>query len=354
MERNSQVPLDVKKREILAQLLAIPPTLFGLALLEDMVIEPQLQVPQVVSRIGVSPSLSIPLTLDQINTVVDNIWYLIDEGRINEAHAIAEYLLQQATHQLAVTTQDAAFLRTFTRLYHAAAHATSLNVFAANVGQAIYYYQQMEYFARQLKDDTLLNLSLSYQGDIQRRKGDLPRALALLEGARETTPHADEAARGNMLQFLARCYLRANRRGEFEFALKEAEALAHATGHHTRSTGNQFHLAHVYEEYAYSYGTLGRTQEALDYVERAEKAHSLTKAVEVLLTLSRAEILLRAGDISAGMPLAVEATVYSKAHGHNRRLERIAALKQYMHQQVLSYSKAEAALSEVLEESCIE
>jgi transcriptional regulator with XRE-family HTH domain len=126
-------------------------------------------------HLGISPSLYIPLTLEQINATVDRIWFLVDEGRINEAHAIAENLLQQATHQLVVTTQDATFLRTFARLYHAAAHATSLNVRSDNVGQAI-YYQQMEYFARQRKDETLINVSLTYQGDMQRRKGDLPGA----------------------------------------------------------------------------------------------------------------------------------------------------------------------------------
>ncbi|MBV9021717.1 MAG: helix-turn-helix domain-containing protein [Ktedonobacteraceae bacterium] len=301
-------------------------------------------------HLGISPSLYIPLTLEQINTTIDTIWFLIDEARISEGHAIAEKLLQQVTHQFVARTQDATFLCTFARLYHAIAKATSLSVRSDNVGQAVYYYQQMEYFARQLKDETLINLSLTYQGDMQRRKGDIPRALVLLEGACETTPSADEAARGNMLQFLARCYLRANRLDEFEAAMKEAEVLAHVAGHRMRD----FRLAYVYEEYASSYGTLGRTQEALDYVERAEKVQPFTKSVEMLLKLARAEILLRVGDISTGMPLAVEVATYAREHGHNRRLERISALKRYMHQQTLNYGKAEAALSEVLEGTCNE
>jgi transcriptional regulator with XRE-family HTH domain len=304
--------------------------------------------------LGVSPSIYVPLTLEQINTGVDRIWLLIDEGRVSEAHAIAEHLLQQATHQLVMTKQDAAFLRTFARLYLAAGYTTSVSVRSDNVGQALYYYQQMEYFARQLKDDTLINLSLTYQGDMQRRKGDLPCALALLEGARQTTPQADQAARGKMLQFLARCYLRANRRAEFEGALKEAEAFAHATSQPTRHTDNWFRLAYVYDEYASSYAILGRTQEALDYVGRIEKARSLTKSVEMLCKVARAEILFRTGDISTGMPLAVEAALYAREHGHNRRLERISALKRYMQQQMLRYGKSEAALSEELEGTCHE
>jgi tetratricopeptide (TPR) repeat protein len=305
-------------------------------------------------HVGIAPSLYIPLTLEQINTGVDRIWLLIDEGRINEAHAIAEHLVQQATHQFVVTKQDAAFLRTFARLYHAIAKTTSASVRSDNVGQALYYYQQMEYFARQLKDETLLNLALINQGNMQRRKGDLPRALALLEGARETTPRAEQAARGKMQQFLARCYLRTNRRDEFESALKEAEASAHAMGYQARITDTWFRLAYVYEEYASSYAILGRTHEALEYVDHAEKAHPLSKSVEVKLKLARAEALFRAGDISSGMPLAVEVAIYYREHGHNRNLERISALKRYMRQQMLSYGKAEAVLTEVLEGTCHE
>jgi transcriptional regulator with XRE-family HTH domain len=305
--------------------------------------------------LGISPSIYIPLTLEQINTTIDRIWFLRDEGRINEAHALAENLVREATHQLVVRKQDAAVFRTFARLYHAAAYAESFSVRNNNVGQAVYYYQQMEYFARQLKDDTLINISLAYQGDMQRRKGDIPHALTLLEAARETTPQADQAARGKMLQVLARIYLRAHRRDEFEVALKESEALAHATNHQTRGRSNYgFHLAHVYDEYAYGYGILGRTQEALDYVERAGKAHPLTKTWEMQLKLARAEILLRAGDISTGMPLAVEVAIYDRERGAHRRLEHISALKRHMHQQMLDFGKAEAALSEVLEGTCVE
>jgi transcriptional regulator with XRE-family HTH domain len=77
------------------------------------VIADRLSIPY--EHLGISPSIYIPLTLEQINTTVDRIWFLRDEGRINEAHAIAENLVREATHQLVVRKQDAAFYHRMVR-----------------------------------------------------------------------------------------------------------------------------------------------------------------------------------------------------------------------------------------------
>ncbi len=55
----------------------------------------------------------------------------------------------------------------------------------------------METIARILKDDTLVNIALTYQGDMYRRLGDLGKSITYLEAARDTTPKADKAALGN-------------------------------------------------------------------------------------------------------------------------------------------------------------
>jgi transcriptional regulator with XRE-family HTH domain len=301
-------------------------------------------------HLGVAASIYIPITIEQIHSTVDRIWPLIDAGRIREAYIIAQKLVQDAVHHIAGMKDDPLFLHAFARMYHAVAFATALSVRSEEVGQAIYYFQQMEYFARQLKDDTLLAIALTYQGDMQRRKGDLSKAITYLEAARDTTPQADTDARGNALQLLARAYLRVKRVNDFEVAIKGAEELAHVSSQQpARSTGNQYHLAHVYEEYAKSYVNLGKLQQALDYVDLAEKAHPLTKSTEMLLKLARAEVLIYSGDLRNGEPLAVEAAIYTRQHGHYRRLERVHALSRYIKQQVLHYSKVELALDEALE-----
>jgi tetratricopeptide (TPR) repeat protein len=45
MELDNQVPVDMNRRKLIARLLNIPPMLFGLAVLEDITLEPQTQAP---------------------------------------------------------------------------------------------------------------------------------------------------------------------------------------------------------------------------------------------------------------------------------------------------------------------
>src|SRR6266700_6547280 len=154
--------------------------------------------------LGILPSIYVSLSVESITITITRIWSLIDDGRISEAHAIAENLVREVSHQL--PTDEPTYLRTFAHMYHAAAHATSLSVRTDDVGQAIYYYQQMEYFARSINDDTLINISLAYQGDMYRRKNEMQKAITTLEQARDTTPGADLAAQGKAKQHLARSY----------------------------------------------------------------------------------------------------------------------------------------------------
>ncbi len=69
----------------------------------------------------------------------------------------------------------------------------------------------------------------------------------------------------------------------------------------------------------------------------------------MLLKVARAEALIYGGDIRNGEPLAVEAAIYTREHGHNRRLERIYALKRHISQRMMQYEKFERSLSEALE-----
>jgi transcriptional regulator with XRE-family HTH domain len=298
-------------------------------------------------RLGITSSIYTPISIEQINETIDRVWMLIDEGRISEARAIADNLLQEASPLL--VSQDPVYIDAFARMYHVVAHANALNTRTSEVSQALTYYQQMEYFARLLKNDTQLNISLTYQGDMFRRQGNMVRSIECLEGARDLTPGADVAARGNMMQLLARSYIRTGKVKEFDVAIKSSEALAHEVEQQSKkSTGNQYHLVHVYEEYAKGYDSMKKPQLALDYIDRAEKLGD-QKSSQMLLKVARAEILIHSGDLRNGEPLAVEVAIYSREHGHYRRLERIYALKRYLNQQVLKYGKTELALSEALE-----
>ncbi len=242
-----------------------------------------------------------------------------------------------------------AFLRSITQVYNAVAYAVSLNVRTPQVQQALDYYSQMEYFARLLGDETLLNIALTYQGDMLRRKKDLPLAIKYLEAARDTTPGADAIARGNALQLLGRSYLLMHREQDFLSAMRKAEELALATNQEQERSVKRYDLATVYEEYARSYSSLGRVQTSLDYLEQAEKVKVPNKINELLLRVARAETLIRGGDIRNGEPLAVQAALECRDFGHNRHIERLYALKRYMSKKAVSFSKAERSLSEALE-----
>ena len=134
----------------------------------------------------------------------------------------------------------------------------------------------------------------------------------------------------------------------FDTTIQEAEELAHAIDQQNNSV-RQFNLGYVFEEYAKSYCRLGKTQLALDYVDKAEKARVPTKSSGILMKVARAEILAHEGDVRNAVPLAAEAAIYSREHGHNRRLERIYAIKRYIHQQAAKYGRAEWELNEALE-----
>ncbi len=217
------------------------------------------------------------------------------------------------------------------------------------VSQAIYYFEEMEKLARQLKDDTLLNIALTYHGDMLRRRGDNKEAIMYLKRAYDLK-HVDAAARGNGVQLLARASLRVDDVRSFENYMAEATDLVLSLDPNApTSTYGQYNLGTVYEEYGKSYGLLGQTTKALDYLEKAEAALPDTKFWEILLMISQAEILIRSGDIENGQPLAVEAARWCRMYGQYRRLERIFALKRWLHQRMLRFGKAEMELSEVLE-----
>jgi len=298
-------------------------------------------------RLGITPSIYTPLSPEGINTTVARVWSLIDAALIADARAVGENLIREIHPQ--ITVNDSEFVRAVTSAFQAVAFATCLNVRTEEVQQAIDYFQQMEYFARLLNDDTLVNVALTYQGDMLRRKGDVLQAIEYLEAVRDAASESDKIVRGNALQLLARAYLQANRAGDFEDAMKQTEELALATKEETYRPVRRYDLTTVYEEYAKSYGRLGKIQPALDYIALAETVRPPTKISELLVKVTRADILIRSGDVRNGEPLAVEAAIYCKKHGHYRHLERLYAIKRYLNRQSFNFGKAERALGEALE-----
>src|SRR2546429_167019 len=175
-------------------------------------------------RLGVAASLYIPKTAEQIEEIVERVWSLMDEVRISEARPIIEKLVRDVEMQM--IKEDHHLLRAFAHASQAAGYVISMNATTSEVPLAIHYYHQMESVARIINDQTLLNIALAYQGDMYRRLGDISKAIAFLEAARDTTPQANIAARGNGLQLLGRASILKKDVNSFERAMAEAEELA--------------------------------------------------------------------------------------------------------------------------------
>jgi transcriptional regulator with XRE-family HTH domain len=297
-------------------------------------------------RLGLAASLYVPKTPQQIDDIVEHVWSLMDEVRVKEARTIIEKLVRDVSQQ--IVTEDHTLLRSLAHAYQAAGYVASMSARTSEVPLAIHYYHEMETVARIINDQTLLNIALTYQGDMYRRLGDMSEAIAYLEAARDTTPLANVAARGNGLQLLGRASFLNRDVRSFEQAMAAAEELASTVDPVNNSIHGHYNLGLIYEEYAKSYAAMGKTQKALDYVKRAKAALPRTPNNRVLLMIVRAEALIYGGEIDSGEPLAIEAARSSKIQGHHRRLERIQNIKRYLHQQTLKFGKAEMDLDEAL------
>lgn len=279
-------------------------------------------------RLGLATSLYVPRTPEQIEEVVQHIWALIEESRIEEAHLVIDRLIQNL--QMQITAEDPVLLRSLAHAYHAAGYVTSVSTRSFESYKAIPYYHQVEVLARIIQDDSLLNLGLTYQGDMYQRQGEITKAITYLEAARDTTPNADAASRGNGIQLLARAYLRIDDLKGFERAMDRSEELTHAFDPEISVTQGHYSLGTVYEEYGRSYANLGQIQKALDYLDRAKTELPQTKFWELLLITAKAIALVKGKELRAGLDLATEAAQECIATGNIRFLDRIYIIDHYV------------------------
>jgi transcriptional regulator with XRE-family HTH domain len=298
-------------------------------------------------RFGIATSIYVPRTAEEIEEVITHIWELVGESRLQEARTTIERLVENLRVQAA--TENPTLLRSIARAYHTAGYVVSEAVRANESYAAILYYEQMEEIARALNNHTLLNIALTYQGDMFRRLGSYNKAATYLEAARDTTPQADTAARGNGIQLLARVYLRKGELANFERAMGEAEELSYTFDPATSSTQGHYNPGTVYEEYGRSYADLRQTQKAMEYFDRAQQTLPQTKFWELLLATSRAEALVKGNEFRAGIQLAVETAQEIQKGGVLRYLDRIYGIQQYLDRLTREIGQLSAPLREILD-----
>lgn len=279
-------------------------------------------------RLGILPVLSTP---EEVDLAIERAWKLIKLARYYEANVLVERMV----HDIAglVKTEDSIFLRRLAYAHHLAGYVKS-QVTRANETQVPFaHYQEMEQIARTLNDQTLLNIALTYEGDMLQRGGNVRQGILYLEAARDTTPLADISSRGNAIQLLGRAYFKAKRLADFERAMEEARELAHQLDRpETTSAKGQYNVGTVLEEYGRSYGLIGQTDRAMGYLNEAEQYFTAFNYQNrnILLKTATAMTLVYGGEIREGVKVAIESIELCRRHGNIRLLDRIYGVQKYI------------------------
>lgn len=297
-------------------------------------------------QLGLAGLIYVPRTPEQIEEIMRHAWSLVEESRLQEARTVIEQLAKNLRSQ--ITKEDPQLLRSLAQVYHSAGYMVSEATEAEEAFEAIAYYKEMEDIARILNDPTLLNIALTYHGDMYRRLGNLDKAATYLEAARDSTPGADKASLGNGIQLLARVYIRKGESSNFETAMKQSEELSYTFDPATSSTRGHYSPGTVYEEYGRTYADMGEMQKALEYLERAEKNLPSTKFWELLIKTSKAVALIKGNELESGINLAVKATEEIKTLGVSRYLDRIKILNRYLEQMERKIHKMRGPLQDAL------
>ncbi|GCF07251.1 helix-turn-helix domain-containing protein [Dictyobacter arantiisoli] len=298
-------------------------------------------------RLGITKSTYTAVTLEQVDSMLEHIWYLIDVARSMEADMLITKLIQDLNAQL--TDENVELLRRLAQALHLAGYVKSVTTRSNEAYHSLHQYAEMERVARLIQDDTLLNIALTYEGDMYCRGGNIQQGIQYLEAARDTTPRADTAARGNGIQLLGRAYLRVNQIKSFEQAMAQAEELSQQIDPRHSSTRGQYSLGTVYEEYGRSYTRLGKIQPAMDYLDKAEKTLEPTKHWEILIKTARAMALVRGGEIQSGVQLAVESVEQCREYGTVRLMERIYGIQNHIDRLTRDIGMVGAKLHEALD-----
>jgi len=303
-------------------------------------------------RFGLTSTPPFSRTARQIDEVIEHAWSLLRAARYIEARTVSEHLIRSLRFQ--INNEDPALLDCLARAYHVAGHAASQNSKISELSAAIQQYETMESVARLTNDHSLLNIALTYQGDMFRRRGDLGKAIICLEAARDSTPLADAASRGNSIQLLGRAYLQIGNLHDFEHTMAEAEKIAATIEPDRASTHGQYSVGAVLEEYGRGYGSLGQMQRALDYVDRAEASLPPTIPWKICLTATRAMALVRGGEYRQGVQLAEVAADLCQTHKNFRLLERVYGILHHVEKLRRELGQLSAPLREKLDGPIIE
>lgn len=293
-----------------------------------------------------------PAIFEDADRAFDEVWLLVATANFAQAQrnilAALEYLKQGAgdRHSIAYA-------------YFLAGHIEAITCPTNGVDQALAHFQAMERYSHD--DHTLMNLSLTYQGDMLRRADNIDAAVQLLEKAWTTTPQASGAAKGNNQQLLARAYFYKRDTSRFEEAINRsigfAEDVLESGGINDIAGGMRvsFSLHTVYEEHARCHAHINNIKTSLSSLDKAEGVLSGELRWQMNIKATRGEVLIRKAmlrtatnirdlvsndDFQQGVSLLGETAELAKQTGHHRLLQRILGVPRYLDKKSLYFSQA--------------
>jgi transcriptional regulator with XRE-family HTH domain len=276
-------------------------------------------------------------TSEEAHSLLERAAVGLEQGRFSEAALNADSVINSLTYHGADTVQLQTLLA---RAYFLAGHAHSILSEKVSIKEPLAYFQKMGMIARNLGDETLINVALTYQGEMLRRGGNLKEALRIFKNVPRGNT-VELAPDGNSCQLLARVYLSIGDRKNFEHWIVCAEDLASRTSVKTCSLYIPFNLGSVYEEWARFHAQQGNIDESMKYLQLLQSSMPYTPRWNMLEKMIRAEVLIRAvvnaeqrqpvniervPEYIEGRALLEKVVKLAHKYGHQRMLRRVEDL----------------------------
>lgn len=241
----------------LGQLLNIPLWQFGLS--EYNPFNPQ-QLPGRGERM-------LEETLDTVEHLIQQTWYLRRVAPISEAEKSAQHLSKLFQHFLTFLPPPSILEPRFLRLYAQVQRLIGvMHVEQKHYTEALEAFTNMYTIAKQLEDPYFLALALMNMGVELERADQKQAAIEHLEEARDFTFETSKDVAAIVSSYLARAYASAGDSLRFQRAIERAETLMSRLKLDTDHDSNHvfYSLSSVMAELSYGYPEIGEPKKTLE------------------------------------------------------------------------------------------
>lgn len=195
--------------------------------------------------------------------------------------------------------------------------------------EAVAQFRRALTTSEEIHDASLIAAHMTQLGDVYRRKGDSQTALALMEEALSRSRKTGQATRGYVLEMIAYTYADAGNEVAFARHIHEATDLLASSGEAQGTIQREFVPFEVLEISGKATRDFGHPIQALEYLAHAERALASRPTMprwHAVLTISKAQALCDAGELQAGVDLAIHGLVLAHSCQSPRQMNRVRKL----------------------------